>query len=165
MCGRYQRKADEQRIAEAFSVGNIDGLYLDLELAPNYNVAPQTCNRSTAYAMCSNVRHTRLSVEETQADRAYLNNKMAPKTINTPSGMKMLLKRSGQAGAASSLINRRYFTDTFRCRAKKPLHPYKRTTMYVRPHPPIQNIANPNIMTGYKYSLVTVDPYNLCSQN
>jgi putative SOS response-associated peptidase YedK len=40
MCGRYQRRSDKQRIAEAFALGNVDGLYL--ELAPNYNVAPQT---------------------------------------------------------------------------------------------------------------------------
>lgn len=31
MCGRYQRRSDKQRIAEA-----------DIDLAPNYNVAPQT---------------------------------------------------------------------------------------------------------------------------
>ena len=40
MCGRYQRRSDKQRIAEAFAVGNIDGLAL--ELTPDYNVAPQT---------------------------------------------------------------------------------------------------------------------------
>jgi putative SOS response-associated peptidase YedK len=40
MCGRYQRKSDKQKIAEAFQLGNIDGL--QLELAPDYNVAPQT---------------------------------------------------------------------------------------------------------------------------
>jgi len=40
MCGRYQRRSDKQRIAEAFSLGNVDGLAL--ELAPDYNVAPQT---------------------------------------------------------------------------------------------------------------------------
>jgi len=40
MCGRYQRRSDKQRIAEAFAVGNIDGLAL--ELIPDYNVAPQT---------------------------------------------------------------------------------------------------------------------------
>jgi putative SOS response-associated peptidase YedK len=40
MCGRYQRRSDKQRIAEAFALGNIDGL--SLELAPDYNVAPQT---------------------------------------------------------------------------------------------------------------------------
>ncbi len=40
MCGRYQRRFDKQRIAEAFALGDIDGLAL--ELAPDYNVAPQT---------------------------------------------------------------------------------------------------------------------------
>lgn len=42
MCGRYQRRADKQRIAEAFALGSMDGLALELELAPDYNVAPQT---------------------------------------------------------------------------------------------------------------------------
>ena len=40
MCGRYQRRSDKQKIAEAFALGNIDGLAL--ELTPDYNVAPQT---------------------------------------------------------------------------------------------------------------------------
>lgn len=40
MCGRYQRRSDKQRIAEAFHLGNADGLHL--ELAPDYNVAPNT---------------------------------------------------------------------------------------------------------------------------
>jgi putative SOS response-associated peptidase YedK len=40
MCGRYQRRADKQRIAEAFQLGDIDGLFL--ELAPDFNVAPRT---------------------------------------------------------------------------------------------------------------------------
>ena len=40
MCGRYQRRSDKQRIAEAFQVDNVDGL--QLELAADYNVAPQT---------------------------------------------------------------------------------------------------------------------------
>ena len=40
MCGRYQRRSDKQKIAEAFAVGNVDGLAL--ELPPDYNVAPQT---------------------------------------------------------------------------------------------------------------------------
>ena len=40
MCGRYQRKADKQRIAEAFQLGNVDGL--SLEFAPHYNAAPQS---------------------------------------------------------------------------------------------------------------------------
>jgi putative SOS response-associated peptidase YedK len=40
MCGRYQRRSDKQKIAVAFALGNVDGL--SLELAPDYNVAPQT---------------------------------------------------------------------------------------------------------------------------
>jgi putative SOS response-associated peptidase YedK len=40
VCGRYQRRSDKQRIAEAFALGNVDGLAL--ELTPDYNVAPQT---------------------------------------------------------------------------------------------------------------------------
>ena len=40
MCGRYQRRSDKQRIAEAFTLGNVEGLAIDL--APDYNVAPQT---------------------------------------------------------------------------------------------------------------------------
>jgi putative SOS response-associated peptidase YedK len=40
MCGRYQRRSDKQKIAEAFAVGNVDGLAL--ELSPDYDVAPQT---------------------------------------------------------------------------------------------------------------------------
>lgn len=42
MCGRYQRRSDKQRIAEAFALGDLDGLALALDLTPNYNVAPQT---------------------------------------------------------------------------------------------------------------------------
>lgn len=42
MCGRYQRRADKQRIAEAFALGGMDGLALEFDLAPDYNVAPQT---------------------------------------------------------------------------------------------------------------------------
>ena len=38
MCGRYQRRADKQRIAEAFQLGNVDGLAF--EFAPDYNAAP-----------------------------------------------------------------------------------------------------------------------------
>jgi putative SOS response-associated peptidase YedK len=44
MCGRYQRRSDKQKIAEAFHLGNVDGLAL--ELAPGYNVAPQTISQS-----------------------------------------------------------------------------------------------------------------------
>lgn len=40
MCGRYQRRSDKQKIAEAFHLGDVDGLAL--EIAPDYNVAPQT---------------------------------------------------------------------------------------------------------------------------
>jgi putative SOS response-associated peptidase YedK len=40
MCGRYQRRSDKQRIAEAFHLGNLDELFL--ELAPTYNAAPQS---------------------------------------------------------------------------------------------------------------------------
>jgi putative SOS response-associated peptidase YedK len=40
MCGRYQRRSNKQKIAEAFAPGNVDGLAL--ELTPDYNVAPQT---------------------------------------------------------------------------------------------------------------------------
>jgi putative SOS response-associated peptidase YedK len=40
MCGRYQRRSDKQRIAEAFRLGNLDGLFL--ELVPDYNASPGT---------------------------------------------------------------------------------------------------------------------------
>lgn len=40
MCGRYQRQSDKQKIAEAFQLGNIDGLAL--EFAPDYNAAPHS---------------------------------------------------------------------------------------------------------------------------
>jgi len=40
MCGRYYRRSDKQRIAEAFGLGELDGLVL--EAAPSYNVAPTT---------------------------------------------------------------------------------------------------------------------------
>jgi putative SOS response-associated peptidase YedK len=40
MCGRYQRRSDKQRIAEAFHLGNVDGLAV--EFAPDYNAAPQS---------------------------------------------------------------------------------------------------------------------------
>src|SRR5271170_2457551 len=40
VCGRYQRRSDKQRITDAFALGNVDGL--GLELTPDYNVAPQT---------------------------------------------------------------------------------------------------------------------------
>jgi putative SOS response-associated peptidase YedK len=40
MCGRYQRRSDKQKIAEAFQLGSVDGLAL--EFAPDYNAAPQS---------------------------------------------------------------------------------------------------------------------------
>jgi putative SOS response-associated peptidase YedK len=40
MCGRYQRRSDKQKIAEAFHLGNVDGL--SVEFTPDYNAAPQT---------------------------------------------------------------------------------------------------------------------------
>jgi len=50
MCGRYSRRWDKQRIAEAFQTGHVDGLVYEEErdalddwsAAPSYNVAPQT---------------------------------------------------------------------------------------------------------------------------
>lgn len=50
MCGRYSRRWDKQRIAEAFQTGRVDGLIYEDNAdgwstevaAPNYNVAPQT---------------------------------------------------------------------------------------------------------------------------
>jgi putative SOS response-associated peptidase YedK len=44
MCGRFQRRSDKRRIAEAFQLGELDELDLSVELglAPNYNVAPGT---------------------------------------------------------------------------------------------------------------------------
>jgi SOS response associated peptidase (SRAP) len=40
MCGRYYRKSDKQRIAEAFQLSDADEM--PLEVAPSYNVAPTT---------------------------------------------------------------------------------------------------------------------------
>ncbi len=40
MCGRYFRKSDKQRIAEAFHLGDVEDL--PLESAPSYNIAPTT---------------------------------------------------------------------------------------------------------------------------
>lgn len=40
MCGRYGRKADKQRIAEAFQLGDLDRLFLGT--SPSYNIAPAT---------------------------------------------------------------------------------------------------------------------------
>ena len=44
MCGRYQRRSDKQRIAEAFQLGTLDELDLSVELgmAPTYNASPGT---------------------------------------------------------------------------------------------------------------------------
>jgi putative SOS response-associated peptidase YedK len=39
MCGRYYRRSDKQRIAEAFELGQIDDGFV---LPPDYNVAPTT---------------------------------------------------------------------------------------------------------------------------
>jgi putative SOS response-associated peptidase YedK len=39
MCGRYYRRSDKQRIAEAFKVGK---LHPGFELSPDYNIAPST---------------------------------------------------------------------------------------------------------------------------
>jgi putative SOS response-associated peptidase YedK len=41
MCGRYGRRADKQRIAEWFRTHKTN-VFDDPELAPTYNVAPQT---------------------------------------------------------------------------------------------------------------------------
>ena len=38
MCGRYYRRSDKQRIAEAFSVG----VPPSFDILPSYNIAPQT---------------------------------------------------------------------------------------------------------------------------
>ena len=40
MCGRYYRRSDKQRIAEAFHLGTLDDI--PLEAAPSYNIAPTT---------------------------------------------------------------------------------------------------------------------------
>ena len=40
MCGRYYRRSDKQRIAEAFHHGTLDDM--PLEAAPSYNIAPST---------------------------------------------------------------------------------------------------------------------------
>src|ERR1700734_385029 len=39
MCGRYYRRSDKQRIAEAFKVGKLPAGF---ELPPDYNIAPST---------------------------------------------------------------------------------------------------------------------------
>ena len=39
MCGRYYRRSDKQRIAEAFKVEKLPSGF---ELAPDYNIAPDT---------------------------------------------------------------------------------------------------------------------------
>jgi putative SOS response-associated peptidase YedK len=39
MCGRYYRRSDKQRIAEAFKVGKLPPGF---ELPPDYNIAPST---------------------------------------------------------------------------------------------------------------------------
>jgi putative SOS response-associated peptidase YedK len=40
MCGRYYRRSDKQRIAEAFRLGKLSEL--PLEVAPSFNIAPTT---------------------------------------------------------------------------------------------------------------------------
>lgn len=40
MCGRYYRRTDKQRMAEAFHLGTLDDL--PMEAAPSYNIAPST---------------------------------------------------------------------------------------------------------------------------
>ncbi len=40
MCGRYYRKSDKQKIAEAFHLRKHSDL--PLEIAPSYNIAPTT---------------------------------------------------------------------------------------------------------------------------
>jgi putative SOS response-associated peptidase YedK len=40
MCGRYYRRSDKQRIAEAFRLGKLTDL--PLEVAPSFNIAPTT---------------------------------------------------------------------------------------------------------------------------
>jgi putative SOS response-associated peptidase YedK len=44
MCGRYQRRSDKQRIAEAFHLGSVEEVdsVAEVDLAPNYNIAPGT---------------------------------------------------------------------------------------------------------------------------
>jgi putative SOS response-associated peptidase YedK len=39
VCGRYYRRSDKQRIAEAIKVGKLPP---DFELPPDYNIAPST---------------------------------------------------------------------------------------------------------------------------
>jgi putative SOS response-associated peptidase YedK len=41
MCGRYVRKSDKQRLAEAFHLRTVPE---SIALAPNYNVAPPRFN-------------------------------------------------------------------------------------------------------------------------
>ena len=40
MCGRYLRRSDKQRLAEAFHVGNLSDVVFHVE--PSYNIAPTT---------------------------------------------------------------------------------------------------------------------------
>jgi len=40
MCGRYGRRADKQRIAEAMQAGYVN--VFEEEIVPSFNVAPQT---------------------------------------------------------------------------------------------------------------------------
>jgi putative SOS response-associated peptidase YedK len=43
MCGRYVRRLDKQKLAEAFHLGKLPP---DFVLAPDYNVAPKTPSTS-----------------------------------------------------------------------------------------------------------------------
>ena len=45
MCGRYYRRSDKQKIAEAFRTG----LPTSFEILPSYNVAPQTFQPVVAF--------------------------------------------------------------------------------------------------------------------
>jgi putative SOS response-associated peptidase YedK len=40
MCGRYYRRSDKQRIAEAFRLGKLTDL--PLEVSPSFNIPPTT---------------------------------------------------------------------------------------------------------------------------
>jgi hypothetical protein len=45
MCRRYQRRSDKQRIAEAFALGNVDGL--TLEIGPITTSRRRPCSRAS----------------------------------------------------------------------------------------------------------------------
>lgn len=58
MCGRYQRRCDKQKIAEAYQLGNVDGL--SLELAPDYNAAPQSTQTVIIWDEAGGMRMVRM---------------------------------------------------------------------------------------------------------